>query len=156
MKTHQYDYLVLGSGSAGLSFALRVSHYGKVALITKKERTDSNTNWAQGGIAGVMGPDDNVELHVKDTLISGAGLCDETAVRVLVTEGPESIRELIAFGAQFNQDDTGTLALGREGGHSRRRIIHTADLTGREVEHTLVEAARTPTSRSSSITSPST
>jgi len=143
LKTHQYDYLVLGSGSAGLSFALRVSHYGKVALITKKERTDSNTNWAQGGIAGVMGPDDNVELHVKDTLISGAGLCDETAVRVLVTEGPESIRELIAFGAQFNQDDTGTLALGREGGHSRRRIIHTADLTGREVEHTLVEAART-------------
>ncbi len=143
MKTYQYDYLVLGSGSAGLSFALRVCHYGKVALITKKERTDSNTNWAQGGIAGVMGADDNVELHVEDTLISGAGLCDETAVRVLVTEGPDSIRELMAFGAQFNEDDSGTLALGREGGHSRRRIIHTADLTGREVEHTLVEAART-------------
>jgi L-aspartate oxidase len=143
VKTYQYDYLVLGSGSAGLSFALRVCHYGKVALITKKERTDSNTNWAQGGIAGVMGADDNVELHVEDTLISGAGLCDETAVRVLVTEGPDSIRELMAFGAQFNEDDSGTLALGREGGHSRRRIIHTADLTGREVEHTLVEAART-------------
>ena len=142
LKTYRYDYLVLGSGSAGLSFALRVSHYGRVALITKKDRTDSNTNWAQGGIAGVMGADDNFEFHVEDTLISGAGLCDETAVRVLVTEGPESIRELIAFGAQFNHDDKGTLALGREGGHSRRRIIHTADLTGREVEHTLVEAAR--------------
>lgn len=141
MKTYPYDYLVLGSGSAGLSFALRVANYGRVALITKKERTDSNTNWAQGGIAGVMGPDDDIELHVQDTLIAGAGLCDETAVRVLVTEGPESINELIAFGANFNRNGEGTLSLGREGGHSRRRIIHTADLTGREVEHTLVNAA---------------
>ena len=137
-----YDYLVLGSGSAGLSFALRVSEKGRVALITKKERTDSNTNWAQGGIAGVMGPDDDVELHVQDTLIAGAGLCHEDAVRVLVTEGPDRIRELMAFGADFNRDDTGALSLGREGGHSRRRIIHTADLTGKEVERTLVEAAR--------------
>ncbi|MBV9852526.1 MAG: L-aspartate oxidase [Armatimonadetes bacterium] len=137
-----YDFLVLGSGSAGLSFALRVSQKGNVALITKKERTDSNTNWAQGGIAGVMGPDDNTELHVQDTLIAGAGLCHEEAVRVLVTEGPDRIRELIEFGARFNRDPNGELSLGREGGHSRRRIIHTADLTGREVEHTLVEAVR--------------
>ncbi len=137
-----YDYLVLGSGSAGLSFALRVSQHGRVALITKKDRTDSNTNWAQGGIAGVMGADDNPELHVQDTLIAGAGLCHEDAVRVLVTEGPDRIRELMAFGAEFNRDPDGALALGREGGHSRRRIIHTADLTGKEVERTLVEAAR--------------
>ena len=137
-----YDYLVLGSGSAGLSFALRVSQHGSVALVTKKERTDSNTNWAQGGIAGVMGPDDNSELHVQDTLIAGAGLCNEAAVRVLVTEGPERIRELMEFGARFNRDPDGELSLGREGGHSRRRIIHTADLTGKEVEHTLIEAVR--------------
>ncbi len=137
-----YDYLVLGSGSAGLSFALRVSEKGRVALVTKKERTDSNTNWAQGGIAGVMGPDDDPELHVQDTLIAGAGLCHEDAVRVLVTEGPDRIRELMEFGASFNREPGGELSLGREGGHSRRRIIHTADLTGKEVERTLVEAVR--------------
>src|SRR5579875_361954 len=137
-----FDFLVLGSGSAGLSFALRVSEEARVALVTKKERTDSNTNWAQGGIAGVFGPDDDPELHIQDTLIAGAGLCHEDAVRVLVNEGPDRIRELIEFGAQFNRDEGGALSLGREGGHSRRRIIHTADLTGREVEHTLVEAVR--------------
>ena len=137
-----YDFLVLGSGSAGLSFALRVCEKGRVALITKKDRTDSNTNWAQGGIAGVMGADDDTELHVQDTLIAGAGLCHEDAVRVLVTEGPERIRELMAFGADFNREPGGELSLGREGGHSRRRIIHTADLTGKEVERTLVEAVR--------------
>ncbi len=138
----QYDFLVLGSGSAGLSFALRVCGRGRVALVTKKDRTDSSTNWAQGGIAGVMGPDDDTELHVQDTLIAGAGLCHEDAVRVLVTEGPERIRELMEFGAQFNREPGGELSLGREGGHSRRRIIHTADLTGREIERTLVEAVR--------------
>ena len=138
-----FDFLVLGSGSAGLTFALRASEKGRVALITKKDRTDSNTNWAQGGIAGVMAADDDVELHVQDTLIAGAGLCHEDAVRVLVTEGPERIRELMEFGAEFNRDPDGALSLGREGGHSRRRIIHTADLTGKEVERTLVEAART-------------
>jgi len=137
-----YDFLVLGSGSAGLSFALRVCERGRVALITKKDRTDSNTNWAQGGIAGVMGPGDDVELHVQDTLIAGAGLCHEDAVRVLVTEGPGQIRELMDFGAEFNREPGGELSLGHEGGHSRRRIIHTADLTGKEVERTLVEAAR--------------
>ncbi len=137
-----FDYLVLGSGSAGLSFALEVSEKGRVALITKKDRTDSNTNWAQGGIAGVMGADDDPELHVQDTLIAGAGLCHEDAVRVLVNEGPDRIRELMTFGANFNREKNGELSLGREGGHSRRRIIHTADLTGKEVERTLVEAAK--------------
>ncbi len=137
-----FDYLVLGSGSAGLTFALRVCEQARVALITKKERTDSSTNWAQGGIAGVFGPDDDLELHVQDTLIAGAGLCHEDAVRVLVSEGPDRIRELVEFGASFNRDAQGDLSLGREGGHSRRRIIHTADLTGKEVERTLVDAAR--------------
>ncbi len=137
-----FDYLVLGSGSAGLTFALRVCEQARVALITKKERTDSSTNWAQGGIAGVFGPDDDLELHVQDTLIAGAGLCHEDAVRILVTEGPDRIRELVEFGAGFNRDAEGNLSLGREGGHSRRRIIHTADLTGKEVERTLVDAAR--------------
>lgn len=137
-----FDTLVLGSGSAGLTFALRASAHGSVAVVTKKERSDSNTNWAQGGIAGVFGVDDNLDLHVQDTLIAGAGLCNEEAVRVLVSEGPDRIHELIDYGAHFNRNPDGDLALGREGGHSRRRIIHTADLTGKEVEHTLVEAVR--------------
>jgi L-aspartate oxidase len=138
----QYDFIILGSGSAGLTFALRVCEAGRVALITKKESADSNTNWAQGGIAAVVSPDDDVNLHFEDTLIAGAGLCDKEAVRALVTEGPERIKDLIDAGAQFSRGPNGELSLGREGGHSRRRIIHTADLTGREVERTLVNAVR--------------
>lgn len=125
-----------------MSFALRVCAGGSVAIITKKDRTDSNTNWAQGGIAGVLGPDDSPELHIQDTLIAGAGLCHEEAVRVLVREGPERIRELIAFGARFSREQSGGLSLGMEGGHSRRRIVRAEDLTGREVERTLVDAVR--------------
>jgi L-aspartate oxidase len=138
----RFDYLVIGSGSAGLTFALRVAEAGSVAVITKKHRTDSSTNWAQGGIAGVIGPDDNPQLHFDDTLIAGAGLCNPHAVKILVTEGPNRIRELMEFGARFSKEPDGALALGREGGHSRRRIVHAADLTGREVERTLVEAVR--------------
>jgi len=138
----KYDYLVIGSGGAGLTFALEACRHGSVALITKKERTDSNTNWAQGGIAGVLGPDDAPDLHVGDTLIAGAGLCDEAAVRVLVEEGPAAIRALIALGARFSLDSEGELSLGREGGHSRRRIVRNADRTGREVERSLVDEAK--------------
>lgn len=137
-----YDFLVIGSGSAGLSFALEACRHGTVALVTKKERTDSNTNWAQGGIAGVLGPDDTPALHVNDTLIAGAGLCNEAAVRTLVDEGPAAIRALMAMGARFSVDSDGELSLGREGGHSRRRIVRHADKTGQEVEHTLVAEAR--------------
>jgi L-aspartate oxidase len=137
-----FDFLVIGSGSAGLTFALRTALVGTVAVITKKQRTDSSTNWAQGGIAGVIGPDDLPELHFQDTLVAGAGLCSPDAVRVLITEGPDRIRELMDFGARFNRQPNGELALGREGGHSRRRIVHAADLTGKEVERTLVEAVR--------------
>ncbi len=137
-----YDFLVIGSGSAGLTFALHASDHGSVALVTKKERTDSNTNWAQGGIAGVLGPDDSPGLHFEDTIIAGAGLCNEDAVRVLVSEGPDAIRALIGFGAAFSRDEEGGLSLGREGGHSRRRIVRHADRTGREVERSLVDEAR--------------
>jgi L-aspartate oxidase len=137
-----FDYLVIGSGSAGLTFALQTAKHGTVAIITKKERTDSSTNWAQGGIAGVFGSDDMPQLHITDTLVAGAGLCSEDAVTVLVNEGPERIADLMEFGARFNRDAGGSLALGREGGHSRRRIVHAADLTGREVERALVEAVR--------------
>ena len=137
-----FDYLVLGSGIAGLTFALKAATLGTVAVITKKDRADSNTNWAQGGIAGVMAPDDSHALHIDDTLIAGAGLCHEDAVTVLVTEGPDRIRELIEYGTRFDTetgaDGKPVLALTREGGHSRRRIAYNADLTGREIERALV------------------
>jgi L-aspartate oxidase len=137
-----FDYLIIGSGSAGLTFALHVAKYGTVAVITKKKRSDSSTNWAQGGIAGVIGSDDSSDLHVQDTLIAGAGLCSLEAVSVLVTEGPGRIRELMEVGARFSLGPSGELALGREGGHSPRRIVHSADLTGREVERALVDTVR--------------
>ena len=142
-----YDYLVIGSGLAGLTYAIQVAHYGSVALLTKKNRTDANSSWAQGGIAGVLDTEgDSFELHVQDTLTAGAGLCHEDAVQVLVEEGPQRIRELIELGAQFDtavQPDGHTeLSLGREGGHSRNRIVHTADYTGWECEKTLLEAVR--------------
>src|SRR5689334_22619643 len=95
------DFLVIGSGIAGLTYALRTSQYGSTVILTKKNRAESSSNYAQGGIAGVMGEDDDISLHIQDTLIAGAGLCHEDAVRVLVTEGPERIRDLIALGANF-------------------------------------------------------
>jgi L-aspartate oxidase len=137
-STKTFDFLVLGSGIAGLTFALDVAAAGSVALITKKDRRESNTNWAQGGIAGVMAPDDTFDLHIEDTLVAGAGLCHRDAVEVLVREGPDRIRELIDFGTNFTREADGDLALTREGGHSRRRIAYSQDLTGREVERALV------------------
>ncbi len=140
------DYLVIGSGLAGLTYALSVAQQGRVALLTKKTRSDANSSWAQGGIAGVLADDDSFDLHVSDTLIAGAGLCHEDAVEILVREGPERIRELIAMGAQFNMEPDAegqsVLSLGREGGHSRNRIVHTADYTGWECERTLLEAVK--------------
>jgi L-aspartate oxidase len=133
------DVLVIGSGIAGLTYALKVADRASVFLVTKKRRADSNTNYAQGGIAAVMSPVDSFESHVRDTLDAGAGLCHEEAVRELVREGPERVRELMAWGAEFSTD-RGELALGREGGHSHRRIVHAQDLTGREIEHALLQA----------------
>jgi L-aspartate oxidase len=133
------DVLVIGSGIAGLFFALGASRYARVAIVTKKDRPESNTNYAQGGIAAVFGSDDSPMLHAADTFIAGAGLCHRDAVEVLVNEGPQRILELIDLGVRFSREGEG-LSLGREGGHSRRRIVRAQDLTGREVERALLDA----------------
>ena len=133
------DVLVVGSGIAGLSFALKAARYANVLVATKKERVESNTNYAQGGVAAVFDPSDSSELHLADTLVAGAGLCHQRAVEELVREGPERIRELIDWGVNFTREKEG-FALGREAGHSRRRILHAADLTGREIERALLAA----------------
>jgi L-aspartate oxidase len=141
----QSSVLVIGSGVAGLTFALKAAEFTPVTLITKKEHTESNTNYAQGGIAVVMSADDSPELHIQDTEVAGAGLCKREAVEQMVREGPDRVRDLIRWGAQFSAAEEGSepgLALGREGGHSRNRIVHAKDLTGREVERTLVTAVQ--------------
>jgi len=143
----QFDYLVLGSGIAGLSFALKVAPHGRVAIVTKKDRAESNTNYAQGGIAAVTSKEDSFELHVRDTLAAGAGLCKQNVVRTIVEEGPARIAELIELGMKFSERDAPgedggrELDLGREGGHSKRRILHAKDVTGREIERALLAAA---------------
>jgi L-aspartate oxidase len=142
----QFDFLVLGSGIAGLSYALKVARHGRVAIVTKKDRAESNTNYAQGGIAAVTSKEDSVELHVRDTLEAGAGLCKEKVVRTIVEEGPPRIAELIELGMHFSEREIPLshglreLDLGKEGGHSKRRILHAKDITGREVERALLAA----------------
>src|SRR5512141_369096 len=142
----QFDFLILGSGIAGLSFALKVAPYGRVAVITKKDRAESNTNYAQGGVAAVTSKEDSFELHVRDTLEAGAGLCKEEVVRIIIEEGPARIAELIELGMHFTEREVPRsggdreLDLGREGGHSKRRILHAKDITGREVERALLQA----------------
>lgn len=133
----QSDFLIIGSGIAGLSYALHVANYGTVSIITKKARAESNTNLAQGGIATVLANDDSFDLHIKDTLDAGDGLCHEDVVNIVVKEGPDRLKELIDLGVQFTQSQ-GHLDLGREGGHSRNRIVHAQDLTGREIERALL------------------
>ena len=144
----EYDFVVIGSGIAGLSFALKAAKHGSVAVITKRKGSDTNTAWAQGGIACVTSDEDSFELHVRDTLEAGAGLCDEAVVRAIVTEGPERIRELAEFGLQFDEREIHghrELDLGKEGGHSKRRVLHVQDVTGREIEETLLrELGRQP------------
>lgn len=134
------DFLVIGSGISGLSFALKAAQLGHVTLVTKKNKVDTATNLAQGGIAAVLSEDDSFDLHIKDTLTAGAGLCDEEIVRLVVENGPQRINELIALGVAFTHDDQNPsrLDLGREGGHSARRIAHAHDLTGREIERGLI------------------
>ncbi len=133
------DFLVVGSGIAGLSFSLKAAGLGSVCVVTKKGEVDSATNLAQGGVAAVLGVGDSFEEHVKDTLEAGAGLCDEEIVRMVVEKGPERVCELIRLGVEFVRQEDGKLDLGREGGHSRRRVAHSHDLTGREIERALVE-----------------
>lgn len=133
------DFLVIGSGIAGLSFALQAANHGKVALVTKKEITESVTNYAQGGIASVFSEEDTFESHMEDTIIAGAGICHEDVVKMVVEEGPEVIRTLIEWGVKFTTRGD-SYDLTREGGHSKRRIFHADDLTGREIERALVTA----------------
>lgn len=135
---HTFDFLVLGSGIAGLSYALKVAEYGTVGIITKKEKAESNTNYAQGGVAAVMSQLDSFDLHIQDTLATGAGLCHRDAVEILVREAPKQMQELIDMGVEFTRKKTGELDLAREGGHSMNRIVHAHDLTGREIERALV------------------
>ena len=140
MSQHEFDFLVIGSGIAGLTFALKVAAAGSVAIITKKQRAESNTNYAQGGIAAVMSSGDSFDLHVRDTLTAGAGLCKEDVVRTTISEGPGLVRELIEIGVQFTRKEDGQFDLGREGGHSERRVLHAGDITGAEIERALLAA----------------
>jgi L-aspartate oxidase len=132
------DFLVIGTGIAGLSFALKAAKYGKITVLTKKSASDSNTNYAQGGIAAAIGEDDSPYLHFQDTVKTGCGLCDESAVKILVENGRSVIRELLSLGVMFDRDEDGKLLLSREAGHSRNRIVHVADVTGREIEKVLL------------------
>jgi len=135
------DVLVLGSGIGGLFLALSVAERATVTIVTKKQDHESNTNYAQGGMAAVLSGADSFDLHVHDTLVAGAGLCHPDVVREVVRGGPEAVRELAALGARFTREGAG-FELGREGGHSARRIVHAGDLTGREIERALLAAAR--------------
>ena len=134
------DFLVLGGGVAGLSFALEAAKHGTVLVLTKRNRQEGNTQYAQGGVAAVLGPDDDLPLHVEDTLVAGAGLCHRDAVEVTVREAPERIRWLISLGVEFDKETPDRLHLTREGGHSRRRVAHAKDTTGMEVEKRLLAA----------------
>ncbi|MFH1368351.1 MAG: L-aspartate oxidase [Elusimicrobiota bacterium] len=138
------DFLVIGSGIAGLTFALKASEIGSVAVVTKRGLSESATNYAQGGIAAVWSPEDSFEKHVKDTLIAGAGLCKRSIVEMVVREGPDRIRELIKLGVNFtlsSDSPENDYELGLEAGHSRRRILHAGDITGNEIEKILVKRA---------------
>ncbi len=143
---HKTDFLVIGSGVAGLSFALKVADHGSVTIITKKNVQQSNTALAQGGVATVLGKNDSFDLHIADTLAAGDGLCNREVTEMVIKNGPDRIRELIAMGARFNMEEGEKgegkiLAMGQEGGHSRKRIVHAHDLTGKEIEQVLAGKA---------------
>lgn len=140
--SRSFDVLVIGSGIAGLSFALQVAQRGhSVAILTKKNKADSNTNYAQGGIAVVTAQTDDFAKHVRDTLVAGDGLCDRAVVREIVRDGPACVQELVALGLKFSRNQaTGGYDLGREGGHSERRILHVQDMTGKAIEDALLKA----------------
>lgn len=140
----QTDFLVIGSGVAGMYFALQAAELGQVVIVTKTEPLESNSRYAQGGIAAVWSEEDDFETHVQDTLVAGAGLCRRAAVEITVREGPDRVRDLIALGARFTRqdDDPAAYSLHREGGHTHRRILHAADFTGQELVRALHEACR--------------
>lgn len=136
------DFLIIGSGIAGLSYALKVAEHGSVYIVTKSNEDESNTKYAQGGIAAVWHDSDSIEKHIQDTLIAGAGLCDEETVRIVVTEGTERVKELIQLGANFDKNKEGNYDLAKEGGHSEHRILHYKDITGYEIERALIAQIR--------------
>ncbi len=140
--SYNSDFLVIGSGIAGLSCALKLARHGTVAVVTKKTKAESNTNYAQGGIASVFDPSDSFKNHIDDTLNAGAGLCNEDAVRLIVENGPRLIKELGDIGVPFTLKNDGVFDLGREGGHRYHRIVHVKDHTGQDVEKALVEAIK--------------
>ncbi|KAG6550826.1 hypothetical protein Mapa_007622 [Marchantia paleacea] len=140
--TKYSDFVVVGSGIAGLRYALAVAEHGTVNVVTKSEPHESNTQYAQGGVSAVLDPLDSVESHIRDTIVAGAFLCDEETVEVVCREGPERVRELMAMGVSFDHSEDGQLHLAREGGHSHHRIVHAADMTGREIERALLAAVR--------------
>ena len=144
MKTLDCDYLIIGSGIAGLISALHLCRKGRVLIVTKKDRAESNTNYAQGGIACVMDSEDSFEAHIADTLDAGAGLCHEDVVRTIVSDGPDRIAELEQWGVAFAEEQGGghRYDLGKEGGHSQRRVLHAGDITGRQVEQALLRRVK--------------
>ena len=136
-STGAFDFVIVGGGVAGLRAAIGLAGAGRVLVLTKAEPAESNTGYAQGGIAAAMGDDDSAALHAADTIRAGDGLCDEEAVGVCVGEGPRYVRELIEWGARFDRDPDGRPALGREAAHSVRRVLHAGDATGREIGRVL-------------------
>src|SRR5215467_8223477 len=134
------DYLVIGSGIAGLNFALLAAEHGRVVVITKKRPVDTNTNWAQGGVAAALSPEDSFEQHIQDTLTAGDGLCDRDIVDLCVREGPRQVERLLSVGVRLARDATGALDLGREGAHTHHRVVHWEDVTGREIQRALLAA----------------
>ena len=134
------DYLVIGSGIAGLNFALLAAEHGRVVVITKKKPTDTNTNWAQGGVAAVLASDDSFETHINDTLIAGDGLCDREVVEMCVKDGPAQVQRLLELGVRLDRNAEGNLDLGREGAHTKHRVVHWEDITGREIQRALLAA----------------
>jgi len=136
------DFLVIGSGIAGLTFALKAVKYGKVTIVTKANLEDTNTRYAQGGIAAVFSEPDNFEKHISDTLIAGGGICNEEVVRMVVQEAPDRIKDLINIGVSFDKKEDGTYDLAKEGGHTEYRILHHKDKTGESIQKTLMERVR--------------
>ena len=136
------DFLVIGSGIAGLNYALKAAEVGKVIIVTKGEMNECNTDYAQGGIASVMYEPDTFEKHIQDTLVCGAGICDRAAVEQVVTHAPSVIKELIAYGVKFDKEGSGRYELAREGGHSEHRILHHKDITGHEIERALIRKVK--------------
>ena len=132
------DFLVVGSGIAGLSFALKAAKHGKVLIVTKANEDESNTKYAQGGVAVVVDKSDSFDKHIEDTLIAGDGLCDRAVVEAVVKEGPERIQEIIDYGTNFDTTNPGIYDLAKEGGHSEHRILHYKDITGFEIERALL------------------